>query len=118
LELKLMFYNMLIITYLLRLLNLFKIDSWKYLLFIASNLYMWICVYLSADFGYPFGFRVSAGLVLVMDFHPNRFSVRIRVSISGLGFGCTETSLDPNPTRCHPYICSPPCELLHSASWY
>jgi hypothetical protein len=27
LELKLMFYNMLIITYLLRLLNLFKIDS-------------------------------------------------------------------------------------------
>jgi hypothetical protein len=35
LELKLMFYNMLIITRLLRLLNLLKIDS-KYLLFVAS----------------------------------------------------------------------------------
>jgi hypothetical protein len=63
---------------------------------------MWICVYLSAGFGYPFGFQVSAGLVLVMDFHPNRFSVRVRVLISGFDFGCTETPPDPNPTRCHP----------------
>ena len=54
-------------------------------------------------FGYPFGFRVSAGLVLVMNFHPNRFRVRVRVSISSFGFGCTETRPDPNPTRCHPY---------------
>ena len=87
------------ITCLLRLLNLLKVDSWKYLLFIASCLYMWICVYLFVGFRYPFGFRVSAGLVLVMDFYPNRF----RVSISGFGFGCTETPPDPNPTRCHPY---------------
>ena len=66
-----MFYNILIIIYLLRLLNLFKIDSWKYLLFVASCLYMWICVYISAGFGYPFGFRVS-----------------VRVSdIRGFGFG-------------------------------
>ena len=36
-----------------------------------------------SGFGYPFGFRVSAGLVLVMDFHPNRFRVRVRVSILG-----------------------------------
>jgi hypothetical protein len=50
---------MLIITCLLRLLNLFKIDLWKYLLFVTSYLYMWICVYLSAGFGYLFGFRVS-----------------------------------------------------------
>jgi hypothetical protein len=78
-----MFYNTLITTCLLILLNLFKIDSWKYLLFVASYLYMWICVYLSAGFGYPFGFRVSAGLVLVMDFHPNRCSVRVRVSVLG-----------------------------------
>jgi hypothetical protein len=34
-------------------------------------------------FGYPFGFRVSAGLVLVIDFHLNRFSVRVRVSVLG-----------------------------------
>jgi hypothetical protein len=40
LKLKLMFYNMLIITCLLILLNLFKIDSSKYLLFVASYLYM------------------------------------------------------------------------------
>ena len=99
-ELKLMFYNMLMIICLLRLLNLLKVESWKYLLFVASYLYIWICVYLSAGFGYPFGFWVSAGLVLVMDFHPNRF--RVRVSISGFGFGCTETPPDPNPTRCHP----------------
>jgi hypothetical protein len=59
LELKPMFYNMLIITCLLRLLNIFKIDSWKYLLFIASYLYMWIFVYLSVGFGSLFGFRVS-----------------------------------------------------------
>jgi RNase adaptor protein for sRNA GlmZ degradation len=26
-----------------------------------------------SGFGYPFGFRVSAGLVLVMDFHPNPY---------------------------------------------
>ena len=71
LELKLMFYNILIIICLLRLLNLFKVDSWKYLLFVASCLYMWICVYISAGFGYPFGFRVS-----------------VRVSgIRGFGFG-------------------------------
>ena len=50
---------MLMIIYLLRLLNLLKVESWKYLLFVASCLYMWICVYLSAGFGYPFGFRVS-----------------------------------------------------------
>jgi hypothetical protein len=49
------------------------------------------------------GFRVSVGLVLVMDFHPNRYSVRVRVSTLGFGFGCTETPPDPNPTRCHPY---------------
>jgi hypothetical protein len=110
LKLKLMFYNMLIITYLLRLLNLFKIDSWKYLLFIASYLYMWICVYLSAGFGYPFGFRVSAGLILVMNFHPNQFSVRVQIWISGFDFGCTETPLDSNPTRCHPY---PGVPLIH-----
>jgi hypothetical protein len=103
LELKLMFYNMLIIICLLRLLNLFKINSWNYLLFVASYLYMWICVYLSVGFGYPFGFRVSSGLVLVMDFHPNRFSFRVRVSILGFGFGCTETLPDPNLTRWHPY---------------
>ena len=54
-------------------------------------------------FGYPIEFRVSAGLVLVMDFHPNRFRVRVRVSGSGFGFGCTEIPPDPNPTRCHPY---------------
>ena len=24
-------------------------------------------------------------------------------SVSGFGFGCTETPPDPNPTRCHPY---------------
>jgi hypothetical protein len=79
-----MFYNMLIITCLLRL-------------------YMWICVYLSVGFGYPFGFRVSTGLVLVMDFHPNRCSVRVQVSTSGFSFRCTETPPDPNSTRCHPY---------------
>ena len=62
------------------------------LLFIHVNM----CIFIH-------GFRVSAGLVLVMDFHPNRFRVRIRVSISGFGFGCTETPPDPNPTRCHSY---------------
>jgi hypothetical protein len=56
-----------------------------------------------SGFGYPFGFWVSAGLVLVVDFHPNRFSVRVRVSISGFGFGCTETPPDPKPTCYHPY---------------
>ena len=94
---------MLIITCLHGLLIFLKVDSWKYLLFVASYLYIWICVYLSAGFGYPFGFRVSAGLVLMMDFHPNRFWVRVRISISGFDFGCTETPPDPNPTRCHPY---------------
>ena len=103
LELKFMFYNMLMITCLLRLLNLLKVDSRKYLLFVASYLYMWICVYLSADFGYPFGFLVSAGLILVMDFHPNRFRIRVRILISDFDFRCTETSPDPNPTGCHPY---------------
>ena len=74
------------------------------LLFIHVNM----CIYprvsgIHSGFGYPFGFRVSAGLDLVMNFHPNRFSGRIRVSISGFGFGCTETPPDPNPTYCHPY---------------
>ena len=55
-----------------------------------------MCIYIR-------GFRVSAGLVLVMDFHPNQFLGRIRVSILGFGFECTETPPDPNPTRCHPY---------------
>jgi hypothetical protein len=41
LELKLMFYNMLIITCLLRLLNLFKINSWKYLLLEKIYLTSW-----------------------------------------------------------------------------
>jgi len=64
LELKHMFYNMLMIICLLRLLNLLKVELWKYLLFVASCLYMWICVFIR-------GFRVS-----------------IRVSgIRGFGFG-------------------------------
>jgi hypothetical protein len=52
-----------------------------------------------SGFGYPFGFRVSAGLVFVMDFHPNRCSVRVRVSTSSFGFGCTETPprSEPDP---------------------
>ena len=52
------------------------------LLFIHVNMCIFIC-----GFRASFGFRVSAGLVLVMDFHPNRFRVRVRVSISGFDFG-------------------------------
>jgi hypothetical protein len=51
-----------------------------------------------SGFEYAFGFRVSAGLVLVMDFHPNQCSVWVRVSNSGFGFGCTEILPDLNPT--------------------
>jgi hypothetical protein len=83
-----------IITCLLRLLNLFKIDSWKYLLFVASYLYMWICVYLSVGFGYPFGFRVSVrvsgirGFGFGDGFSPENgfrfgFGFRFRVSVLG-----------------------------------
>jgi hypothetical protein len=68
LELKLMFYNMLKITCLLRLLNLFKIDSWKYLLFVATYLYMRIWVYLSAGFGCPFGFWVFVRVLGIRGF--------------------------------------------------
>jgi hypothetical protein len=50
------------------------------------------------SFGYPFEFRVSAGLVLVIDFHPNRCSVRVRVSTLGFDFGYTETPSDPLPS--------------------
>jgi len=50
------------------------------------------------DFGYP---RVS---VLGMDLHPNWSSGRVRVLSSGFGFGCPDTPLEPNPTRCHPYL--------------
>ena len=45
----------------------------KYLLFVASYLYMEICVYLSVGFGYPFGFGFGNG------FPPE--------SVSGLGSG-------------------------------
>jgi hypothetical protein len=96
LELKLIFYNMLIITCLLILLNLIYTCEYGYIYPRVSGIH--------SGFGYPFGFRVSAGLVLVMDFHPNRFSVRVRFSILGFGFRCTETPPDPNPTRCYPYI--------------
>ena len=48
------------------------------LLFILVNMCIFIC-----GFRVSFGFWVSAGLVLVVDFHPNRF--RVRVSISGFG---------------------------------
>jgi hypothetical protein len=83
LELKLMFYNMLIITCLLRLLNIFKLthENIYYLLpLIYTCKYVYIYPRVSGihlGFGYPFGFRVSAGLVLVMDFHLNRCSVRV-----------------------------------------
>ena len=38
-----------------------------------------------------------------MDFHPNRFRVRIRVLISGFNVGCTKTPPNPNTTCCRPY---------------
>jgi hypothetical protein len=50
-----------------------------------------------SGFGYPFGFRVSAGLVLVMDFHPNRFSVRVRVSF-WVHEDSTRSEPDPLPS--------------------
>jgi hypothetical protein len=34
-------------------------------------------------------FRVFADLVLGMDYHPNRYSVQFRISISGFEFGST-----------------------------
>jgi hypothetical protein len=49
------------------------------------------------DSGSGFNFEYPRVWFLVMDFHPNRFSVRVRVLISGFGFGCTTT--DPNPIR-------------------
>ena len=104
LELKLMFYNILMITCFLRLLNLLKVDSWKYLLFVASCLYMWICVYLSADFGYPFGFRVSIRVSGIRGFgFGDRFPPEsVSDSGSDFDFGCTKTPPDSNPTHCHP----------------
>jgi len=56
-----------------------------------------------SGFGYLFGFWVSTGLVLVLNFYLNRSRFWFWVSTLGFGFGCTETPPDPNPTRCHPY---------------
>jgi hypothetical protein len=56
-----------------------------------------------ADFGLSVGFRISAGLVLGMNFHPKWCSDRIRIFGSGFGFGCPDTPSDPNPIRCHLY---------------
>ena len=108
----------LIITCLLRLLNLFYVDLGNYLLFIASfytcecyiyhvyiyRKYLLLLLYchtkwvsgIQSGFGYP---RVS---VLVMDFHPNRCSGRVRVLSTGFGFECPDTPPELNPPRCHP----------------
>jgi hypothetical protein len=53
-------------------------------------------------FGYPIGFRLSAGLVLDTNFQLNRCSGRFQVLSLGFGFGCPDTPPDPNPTRYHP----------------
>jgi hypothetical protein len=79
-------------------------------MFIESPYFSYYVAY-KAGFGYPFGFWVSAGLVLGTDYRPNRCSVRFRVSISGFGFGCTKTPPDSNLPRCHPYA---PLGFLHS----
>ena len=91
LELKLMFYNILMITCLLRLLNLLKVDSWKYY-YLLPLVYTCEYVYI-----YPrvLGIR---GFGFDDEFPPESVSG----SCSGFVFRCTETPPDPNPTCCHP----------------
>ena len=107
---------MLIITYLLRLLNLFYVDSWKYLLFVASCCSYYVAI--QNRFRVSIWFRISAGLVLGTDYHLNRCLVRFQILISGfrliLGFrfGCTETSPDPNPP-----VTIPDCDSLIELMW-
>ena len=43
-------------------------------------------------------------MVLVMDFHPNWFRVRVQVSISNFDFEYMETPPDPKPNPWHPYV--------------
>jgi hypothetical protein len=65
-------------------------------MFIRKSLLLLLCCHtkwVSGIRGFCFG----------MDYHPNRCSVRFRVSILGFEFGCTETPPDPNLPRCHPY---------------
>jgi hypothetical protein len=47
-----------------------------------------------SGFGYPYGFWVSSGLVLVMDFQPNWCSILVRISVLG--------ARRPHPIRTRP----------------
>jgi len=68
-----------------------KISIFCCILFIHVNM----CLYIH-------GFRVS---VRVSGIHGFGFGDEFPPeSVSGFGFGCTETPPDPNPTRCHPYM--------------
>jgi hypothetical protein len=62
----------------------------KVFLFIHVDMYIYVHMFIKvlidlhvlpyeSGFGYPIGFRISTGLVLGTNFHPNRCSGRFRV---------------------------------------
>ena len=79
------------------------------------NIYFSNYVAIQRDFEYP---RVLVS-VSGMDFDPNRSSGRVRVLSLGFGFGCPDTPPEPNPTRCHPYICGTlrDCRFCSPGRW-